>query len=377
MLKINKKEMVSVIDKVLVTLGDGKIAATKSILFKDCGSKLALITTNLMAFSMILVEKEGEIESFCVDGKMFSDIIKAMDEEEINITKEENIVKIDGDSTHLELSLIDANEFVEFPTVEKEDITEFSMEMNELCKAVEHTEFSASIDEGRPVLKAINFSIEEKDEKQQLTLSATDGSMLSMITVAVKDYTTGDSNNVNVPSDVIKKIVDRNNIKGDCKVKLTKHYMFLELENAKYVIRLIEGKYIDVGSLISSALNKDDLKGVFKVSKSDILSACNLLSIVNQTKKQNVAVLNITADNLNISARDEGKITKDMKIELAAGEKIEETKVALDVNKMQKVLKVIDGDDIIVYTYGEIKPIVIRPASGYAFMFMLLPVRLR
>lgn len=370
MLKIERKSLVEALERVSATVGDVKIPAIKCVLMRKMGDKLALITTDLTAFSMSFVKCEGDIEGFCVEHSSLLSASKAMIGENVELETANNAegdealqVKVKVNSTEIKLPALALSEFPEFPSFRKEGVTEFELEASELQKSIKHVAFAASKEDIRPILKAVNLSI----NNNFVTFTAIDGAQMAMITVEAKNLSAGDFLVANVPAELFNKIVQKNG-KDNVKLKVSKDYLFVEYEVNKYVIRLLEGQFVDVASIVKSSCNKDEKKATIKVNKEEMVNACNLINVFGEK----LGTLGIKDKELKISAVGKGQLDKELKIE---GEVLEESQVSVNSQALSKGLSVIEDENIIMHFYGKEKPIIINPASGYNFLFLQMPVR--
>ena len=149
------------------------------------GDELTLIATD----TEISIEKIIKVETFIegetvVPGKIFSDFIKKLEnEEEIEISIENERVKINYSSSEGYIQTLNVEEF---PIINKE-IREksFTINQKDLKELILKSSFACSIDEARPLLKGCLLEIEE----DKISSVALDGFRLAICRKKIENAT--------------------------------------------------------------------------------------------------------------------------------------------------------------------------------------------
>lgn len=134
--------------------------------------------TNLNVTAAVTLPAVDTEETLVVNGKVFLDIVKALDKGDIELNKDKNILRISQGSAKYDLAL---GVEEDFPTIDtNNDLGKFDaflIDVNTLLKLVRKVEFASSADETRYALCGIRLTSREG----HLEVVATDGFRLSLV----------------------------------------------------------------------------------------------------------------------------------------------------------------------------------------------------
>ena len=152
------------------------------------------------------------------------------------------------------------------------------------------------------------------------------------------------------------------------KLMTDKNYLIIKLESAVYVLKLLEGVFINYRSTCPKAT---DLKTSFVVDREVLLKSIDLAELF---KEKNGARLtfDIRDGMLVLSAGKEGEgITKEINIEHSG----QEMKLKFTSHYVTCALSVIESESVNFLMSGPSTPALIRPnAPDESFMYILLPI---
>lgn len=134
------------------------------------------------------MEKYIEIEAPCeiklewaitINAKMFSDIIKTIEDGQIEITvdPQTNIMSIKSQKDSFEINWISANEYVALPDVPQEN--KITLDTQSLSDGIEKVEYSVTEKNFSPVLTGILMKSKEEDWHKKLVFVGTDSFRLT------------------------------------------------------------------------------------------------------------------------------------------------------------------------------------------------------
>ena len=307
------------------------------------------------------VEEEGSV---VVQSKFFGDMIRKLPNEEIDIEETDDnrilIRTISSESTGICLPVD------EFPKIgEKEAGSEELAFNREAFKSmVRRTAFAASIDESRGILTGILTEIGESSA----SMVALDGYRLAI----AKENMTGSGENKFIISakimSEISKIVMEDESEEDISISLGEKKAAFNIGSTEVILRLMEGEYIKYREIIP----KDNPVSV-RIGREVLLESIERASILAKEGKNNLIKMAIRDELLTVTSRsEEGNVKEEIVME-KTGDDLE---IGFNSKFVMDVLKAVDDEEIIMDFKTGISPCVVRPASGDAYEYLILPVRI-
>ncbi len=307
------------------------------------------------------VQEEGSV---VVLSKFFGDMIRKLPNEEIYIEETEDnrilIKTVSSESTGICLPV------EEFPKIgEKEENSKELIFNKEIFKnMVKKTAFAASIDESKGILVGILTEIEEN----AVNMVALDGYRLAI----ARENITGIGENKFIISakimNEISKIVMDDESEEDINISLGEKKAAFNIGSTEVILRLMEGEYIKYRDIIP----KDNPVSV-KIGKEVLLESIERASILAKEGKNNLIKMVIKEDLLTVTSRSEEGNVKEEIIMEKSGDDLE---IGFNSKFVMDVLKVIEDEEIIMDFKTGTSPCVVRPVSGDAYEYLILPVRI-
>ena len=295
--KVNSKELEKLLTKIIPAVPTRTpMPILENFLFEIKDGKLTIHATDLEISlkSSLNVVAEENFEAV-VPARLLYDVVRSLKETTILFSADNtgklNLKTEKGSYT---LSYTDPSEYPEipsFPAEGSEDISQFSINGNDLKYAFEKTAFAMSKEEMRPAMMGTLFDFEEEG----LRVVATDGHRLANLLLKKINY--GKVEQYIIPEravSVLLKIFDSN----DVKIFMSKTHMSFSLNDIELITRLIGQKYPDYQSVIPLE-NEFELK-VKSRELHDAIKRMMLFSTSN-TKRVKFSISN---NNLEISAED-------------------------------------------------------------------------
>lgn len=325
------------------------------------GDYLTLLATD----TEIAIEKtiraeileEGEA---LVQAKLFNELVKKLEEEQIELSVEGNALKVKyGDSE----SFIQVKDIEEFPKIDK-NINEnsFTMSQKDFKNLINMTAFSCSQDDSRPILKGCKLEVEENT----VACIALDGFRLAVCKKAIA-HSTGNFTAI-VPSRTlveITRLLERD--EELVTVIIQKNKLMVEVSSTVLTSRLLEGEYLNYKQIVPN-----EFLSILRVSKSQLLNSIERAAIVARGMK-NLIKLDVKEGNMGISANSEyGKVEENILINLEGKDVV----IAFNSKYLTDILRVIEDDFVYVYLNNSIAPCVIKPYQGEGYLYLILPIRI-
>ncbi|MFA6842768.1 MAG: DNA polymerase III subunit beta [Bacilli bacterium] len=311
--------------------------------------------------------KISEIGDIVVPGKLFYEIIKKCEGDNVTITTfETSGIKILCNNSTFTLNLFDSSLFpyLTFDSSKKPIILD-SINLKQIIKK---TAFATSDSETKMVLTGVNITV--KDNK--IEAIATDSYRLAKKYLEVSGLGDFDCNII-IPSkslEILNKIIDDG--QDDVAIKITKTKTLFTYKNIQFQTRLIDGTFPNTTSLIPTEFITS-----IKFNKSDILNAIERASLFSESE---------TTSTIKFSMNEKGEIIITSPSS-EKGEFREEIKAiecdrylnfetAFSCKYFSEAVKSFDSDQFIIHFTGEIKPFVITSDYDVNHLQLILPIRL-
>lgn len=306
------------------------------------------------------VKIEGEV---VVAGRFFAELIKKLNNEKIEISKNENENTIRIKYTDSE-GFIQTMPVSEFPEIKKIDSPEYiTIKENDLKQLINMTIFSAAYDDSRPILKGILIEV----ENNKINAVALDGYRMALTTKPVQRATA--SLRFVVParclSEVSKILGDTDN---EINILVQKNYILINIDETKVITRLLDGDFINYKQVIPSTTNT-----VVTISKKYLEETIDRTSLLARLNKNNLVNFNITETLMCVSSTsDMGNI----KEKIAVNTKGKEMVVAFNARYFSECLKNITDEYININFTSPIAPCTITATENSEYLYLILPVRI-
>lgn len=308
-----------------------------------------------------VVEHEGCIVAA---SKLFGDIIRKLPNEEIFIEEtEDGNILIKTNSSEFTMMGLPVEEFPKIG--EKEENSDSLIFNRDIFKdMVRKTSFAASIDESKGILVGILTEISE----QAVNMVALDGFRLAL---CKENMVSNAANSFIISAKImneLSKIVSDDESDSDINISLGEKNAVFTIGNTEVVLRLMEGEFIKYRDIIPS-------DGTIRivVGKEILLESIERASLLAKEGKNNLIKMSIKNNLLTITSRSEEGNVKEQIVMEKTGDDLE---IGFNSKYVIDVLKVIDDEEIAMVFKTGISPCVVRPVSGDAYEYLVLPVRI-
>lgn len=307
------------------------------------------------------VEEPG---SAVVVSKLFGDIIRKLPNEEILLEQaEDGSILIRTHSSEFTVVSLPVDEF---PKVgDQEEEREHLIFDAEIFKdMVKQTSFAASVDESKGVLVGVLTEI----HPESVSMVALDGYRLA---VSTEKMNSGQENHFIISAKIINeisKIIAEDGDAEEVEIYLGKKKATFRIDTTEIVLRLMEGEYIKYRDIMPTQSTTDIVIG-----RAILQESIERASLLAREGKNNLIKMTIKNNLLTITSRSEEGNVKEEIIMEKEGEDLE---IGFNSKFVIDVLKVIDDDEIAMHFLTGTSPCMVKPVSGDAYEYLILPVRI-
>ena len=339
-------------------------AALEGILMRAQGTTLFLagfdlelgITTTIDA----TVRQPGEI---VLTARIFGDIVRKMPGERLSIsTDEKQNTTIRSEVTEFTITGMTAADYPLLPQVE--DGVGITLSQTVLKSMIRQTIFAvAAPNDPRPIYTGTRFEV----SPEQLRLVSVDGYRLAMRSEPIRCEETI---NFVVPGKALQEILK---LLGDeeknCSLVIGRRHIIFEINGYAVISRLLDGEFMAYEKIISS-----DVTSTVIVNTRAFVEAVDRVSLVISDRLKSPLVCEFHRDAINVSCTTPlGSATDSIP---GSNQGFEED-MGFNSRFLLDALKNSETDEVRIELNGALKPMKIYPREGDAFLFLVLPVRLK
>ena len=342
---VSTKGLNPIMQCFLIEAKDGKIKVTGNDL--ELGIE-ATISTGL-------VSEEGR---FCVEAKLFSDIIRKLPDTDISLELENNVLKIKADKAKFNISVMDADKFSEIPNVEKE--TGIQLSQMALRDVIRQTIFATSDNEASKMMTGEHIEV----NSNVLTITALDGHRIAQRKVELGG--TNPDVDIVIPAKTLSEIIKIIGSDADKMVNIsfTKSHALFEFDETRVVSRLLDGTYYNVKTMLQMAPPIH-----VRVDRKDLLATMDRATLLIQATDTKPVILTIKDDNvmyvrLNTSL---GSMNEEISVEKQGPEVV----IGLNNRFIIEVLNSIEEDEVDIYFDGSKMPCLVKSDT---YLYVVLPI---
>lgn len=341
------------------------IPILKGILLKATSENKLIVSASDLDLTIektidVNVEDEG---SLVVSAKLFTDIIRKLPNEEIEIEEQEN--------NNIIIKCL-SSEFViigqpadEFPNIGKiNEDKKISISKDLLKEMIKRTSFAASIDESKGIIVGVLIEMEENS----LNMVALDGFRMAVSREKMKNE---EKQKIIIAARIlneINKIITETEEDKIINIILDNKKAIFLIDETKIVLRLLEGDFIKYNDIIPK-----EYKSRVILKKLDLLNSIERASLLAKEGKNNLIKFAIFRDKIIITSRsEEGNVKEEIFIE-KEGSDIE---IGFNSKYILDVLKVVNDEVVVMEFNSSVSPCLIKPIEGNQYEYLVLPVRI-
>lgn len=344
--------------------GSPVLPIIEDFLFDVKDNVLTITSTNLEMTIITQVDVTADQDGIvAIPSKILLDTLKALPEQPITITVEDNNgIKIHSAFGEYKLSGDMADDFPTPPI--EDDVESLTLNSRYIQKGITNTIFATSNDEIRLAMMGVLMQI----DFTRLYFVATDAHKLVKYTVG--NLNTDIARSLIVPKKGLNLVKNAITEEQDVRVSFNKANVFFSFGRTKIVIRLIDAKYPEYNAVIPVENPYEAI-----INRKDFLNSLKRISIY-ANKSTNQVILNITDRSMTISAQDldySNEATEQLNC-VFSGEAIT---IGFNAKFLSEMLSVLEGDDIKLQLSSPNRAGLIMPMEdepGESLIMVVMPV---
>lgn len=360
----NKQKLVEAVLNIQRAVSTkSSVPALEGILLKTGTNTLELCGYDLELGMTTFVEAQiEEAGSIILSAHLFGDIIKRLPADAVYVSADEkNMTTIKSGASEYSIVGIPAEEYPELPTITGE--TSIKMAHNVLKSMIRQTIFAVADNDAKPIHTGTLFELSENTIK----LISVDGYRLAMRT---ENVVCSEEMNFVVPGKTLSEV---NKLLSDDETELVlqigRRHILFNIGNYTVISRLLEGEFLDYKAAIPTAHTSE----VLAKTRTFIDSVERVSLLITDRLKSPVRCV-FESDEIKVScstAIGRANDTFDSKNE---GNTVE---MGFNNRYLLDALRNTEGDEVKIQLNGPISPMKVMPREGNAFLFLVLPVRLK
>lgn len=311
------------------------------------------------------VEENGEIT---VDAKLLSDYISLLPQERIDLSTEENYLKINCQGQRTKINTQDSTDFPLIPKVKKEK--GYIVLAEDFKTAVSEVSFATSSSETRPEISGVYMLF----DKKEITLAATDSYRLAENKIKTIE-SEGEEKEIIIP---VKTLLEISRILGLFKDDIStegNNLMIYILENQimfsyngiDVVSRLIEGQYPDYKQIIPEKFNTK-----IKVDKNNLLKSVKRAALFT---KSGIYDVKMEFKDNNIIVSSSSSQTGENFSEVQCDIEGQNNNIVLNYRYLLDGLQNIDSENILMEIIDSNSPCIIKPENNNNYIYIIMPIK--
>ncbi len=301
-----------------------------------------------------------------VPAKIFSDILKSVEEGEVFIsTEQNNSMNIVCGVTNFRIQYFDSETYPEMPYIANTDT--LVLKQSVFQSMLKQSVFAMAIADSRVALTGALFEI----NGNEFTVVCTNTFKLAIRKETIENNT-GKDFKIIVPGKILSEILRMiSDCDEDIRLGISDKHIIFEYDNVKIISRLIDGNYLNYKGLIPSSYKTN----VF-VKAKEIKKPIERASILLTDEKVKIPVkCSFAFDSVIVTCRSSSGDT--FTDEVSA--KIEGANIDIGFNHkyLLDVLNACDCEDIVIHLNSSLSSMSMSPADSDKFIFLVSPMKLK
>lgn len=308
---------------------------------------------------------KGEIleEGFvALNAKVFSEIIRRLPENEVNIsTDDKYVTKIVCEKAKFSIVGRSGEEFPSLPEIEKEN--PLTLSQFTLKEIIRQTVFSISDNESNKIMTGELFEI----KKNELRVVSLDGHRISIRKIVMKEEY--EDRKVIIPGKTLNEIskILSGEASSIVNIFFTEKHALFEFDDTVVISRLIEGEYYRIDQMLSS-----DYETKVTINKKELLNCIERASLLIRETDKKPIIIRIGENNFELNINTAlGSMNEDIDITLEGKDIV----IGFNPKFLMDALRVIDDETVDMYLINPKAPCFIRDKEQ-SYIYLILPVNI-
>jgi len=329
------------------------------------------LTANDLEMSIETAPLEAEVTetgNVALEAKLFSEIIRKMPGDEIEIeTKENNETTCKSGRARFTIRGMPGDEFPVADEMERS--SGYEIPAKELREMIRQTIFSVAVEDSKPVLTG--ELLQHRDNA--LNIVAVDGFRISYRRLDLPESSVdiSDAMSVVIPAKALHELsrVLPTDAADSVSFYYTDKRIVFDLPQFTFVSRLLEGEFIRYDQIFN-----EDFTTNVTMTRQDFLSGLERATLVARESKKSPVKLEIAENSVIITSNTEmGTAFDEVQAEVD-GSTLE---IAFNPRYLIDALRAIEEKQIIIRFTTGLSPCIIRGLESDAAKYLILPLRLR
>lgn len=345
---VSTKSSVPALEGILIKTEENEITL--------CGYDLELGMTTKMEAQ---VEEKGNT---VLSARLFGDIVRRLPGESVYLTVDaKNITTIKSGPAEFSIVGIPAEEYPELPSITGE--TSIKIAHNVLKSMIRQTIFAVAESDAKPIHTGTLFELGQN----RIKLVSVDGYRLAMREEAAQ--CTEELNFV-VPGktlgEVLKLLKDDD---SELEILIGRRHILFQIGSYCVISRLLEGEFLDYKAAIPASSTTEII-----VPTRSFVDSVERVSLLITDRLKSPVRCQFDDNEIKVSCSTAIGRANDQ-----IDAKISGTGVEMGFNNryLLDALRNTEGDEVKIQLNGALSPMKILPREGDAFLFLVLPVRLK
>ena len=358
----DKSKLLDGINIVLKAIpGKSTMAILECLVIEAENNIIKLIANDLEIGIETVIEgqivEEGNV---AIGAKVFSDIIRKLPSEQVEINVNENYqLFIKCGKAKFNIAAKPTDEFPYLPQIVKEKHVEISQFT--LKDIIRQTVFSISDNENTKVMTGELFEITDN----KLKVVSLDGHRISIRNVELNN--SYDNISVIIPGKTLIEInkILNGGVDDIVKIYFTDKHILFEFENTVVLSRLIEGEYYKIDKMLSS-----DYETKITVNKKEMLDSIDRTTLLMKESEKKPVIIDIKDNSMGLAMNSS---IGSMDEEIDAVKEGKDILIGFNPRFLIDALRVIDDEEITLYMINPKAPCFIRDKDE-SYIYLILPV---
>lgn len=360
-----KQALISAVGNVQRAVsGKSAVSVLDGVLLRASGTQVLLAGYDLELGIMTSIEadvlEEGQI---VLNARLFGDIVRKLPGDDVEVETDDRFqASIRSGESMFSIMGIDAAEYPDIPTVS--DGETIPLPQATLKSMIRQTLFAVAQTDIRPVHTGVQFTVAD----HLLRLVAVDGSRL-----AIRCEEVGCDRNMEfvVPGKTLNELLK---LLGDEEETAILHvgqqHILTEVGGYSVISRLLDGDFLSYQKAIPPQITTD-----MRVNTRLLTDAVERASLVINDRIKSPLVCLFQEGSITVSCTTPLGSAKDKVMTEQMDGQTEE--MGFNSRFLLDALKNAETDEVRIQLNGPVSPMKILPVEGEAFLFLVLPVRLK
>ena len=354
----NLSKALTIVERVISK--NSLLPILNNILLRVENGRLKISATNLeIGINYLLGAKVDEVGEIAVPARIFSDFVKNLEGDKLNLVTKNNILSINNEKYKTQILGLDPKEFPIIPKIKNEAL--FSISAKILKSALSIVLDSMAISETRPELSGAYIQF----NSNKFILAATDSFRL-----VEKIFELKQKNNLSfiLPRGTVVELIRvLGELNEDVQVRYGDNQISFSTDDLELVSRLIDGNYPDYKKVIPEKYISKVL-----VKKDELEKNIRLAGLFSSS----IADVNLNCDGKTTTITAKNADKGDIQIVVESLLKNEPFNISLNHYYLLDGLKIIPTEHVVIEYTGPGSPLVIRPENDNKDLtYLIMPLK--